>query len=326
MQDVAREAGVNRVTVSVVLNNAKANTQVSEATRLRILETARRLGYHRNARALALKRQATDVIGYYAGYNPNLHDPFTAEVINSMQQAANRLHKDMLVMGQYPGRSVQSVFSMLMSGKIDGLVMIPEADTALMESIAGSNRPVVAIADEFPGLPSVVMDDARGATLMAEYLAGRGHQRVLYRADVFKHTSANTRREAFLEAAGRLGMRVVVGGSAAENAALTDEEKAILTGRSPDRPTAVACWADTNAYSCLEGCLDLGLRVPQDVAVAGFDGIPTRIRPFRCLTTIRAPWNEAAARALHLVCDLIEGQPAPLRTVFPVELLVGDTA
>lgn len=325
MADVARLAGVNRVTVSVVLNARQANTRVSEATRARILEAARELGYHRSARALALRRNRTGIIGFYTGYQLNAHDPFSAEVLNALQDGLAPRHLDLLVFGDFEGRTADEIYASLANGKVDGLVMIPAPNKPLINTLADSHLPVVAIADGLPDLTSVVVDDAAGATQMADHLASRGHSRVLYRMDMFSHTSAVRRRIAFEEAAAARGMETTVTSPGSWDASVSSEEEALLLAPPGRRPTAVACWADSSAHALLDHCRRLGIRVPEDLAVAGFDGIKARIQPARQLTTIRAPWGVVADKAIELLLALIEGEEVPQETVFPVELAVGDT-
>jgi DNA-binding LacI/PurR family transcriptional regulator len=325
MEDVARLAGVHRVTASVALSGAHASTRVSEETRERVLAAAKELGYHPNARALALRRSSTDIIGLYSGYTPNAHDPFTAEVINGLHQVCTPHEKDLLMFGDFEGRSADEVYASLANGKIDGLVMIPAPNRPLINNLAGSHLPVVAIADGLPDFTSVVVDDAGGSRLAVEHLAGRGHQRVLYRTDMYEHTSALRRLEAFQQAAAAAGMEVIATRPGDWDGNLSPEEEALLLVPPGEHPTAAACWADQSAYALLDACERLGIRVPEELAVVGFDGISTRIRPARQLTTIRAPWREVAVRAVELLLALLGGQEVPQETVFPVELVIGDT-
>lgn len=325
MSDVARLAGVNRVTASVALNGTRSNTRISEETRQRVLAAAKELGYHPNARALALRRNRTDIIGFYSGYSPNAHDPFTAEIINGLQKACQPHHKDLLMFGDFEGRSADEIYAALTNGKIDGLVMIPSPNKPLINTLADSHLPVVAIADGVAGLTSVVVDDAAGSRLLLERLAGRGHRRILYRTDIYAHTSALRRQSAFQQAAATLGVTVIPSRPGDWDGGLSAEEEALLLAPPERRPTAVACWVDTHAAAMLDACERLGLRVPEDVAVVGFDGIRTRIRPARQLTTVRAPWAQVAIKAVELLLALIDGQNVPPEVVFPVELVVGDT-
>jgi DNA-binding LacI/PurR family transcriptional regulator len=103
-------------------------------------------------------------------------------------------------------------------------------------------------------------------------------------------------------------------------------ERALLTSSAVSRPTAVVCWFDIYAYTVVDDCLQMGLRVPDDIAIVGFDGVVGRIRPARLLTTIRAPWGDVAECALDLLMKMIEGEDVAAETVFPVELVIGDTA
>lgn len=325
MSDVARLAGVNRVTVSVVLNSREANTRVSAATRQRILDAARALGYQRNARALALRRKRTGIIGYYAGYRLNCHDLFTAEVINALQQALEPHRLDLLVFGVFESRTDDEIYASLANGKVDGLVMIPASNHPLISTLAGSHLPIVAIADSTPDLVSVVVDDAQGARLVADYLAGLGHRRILYRADMYDHTSAMRRLEAFQARTAELGIEVYVTKPGNWDSGLSSEEEALLLAPPDRRPTAAACWADASAYALLSGCQRLGIRVPEDLAIVGFDGIEPRVRDVRRLTTVRAPWTQVTVKAVELLLALLEGQEVPQETVYPVEMVIGDT-
>lgn len=332
LDDVARAAGVNRVTASVALRGprpgARGGTRISEATRQRILEAARELGYTPNAIALAFRQQRTDLIGFYAGYNNTIdvHLPFMADVLNGLQRGCERHQRDLVIYGGFARHSTNEIYASLSSGKIDGLVVQPSPENPVVAKLVSSHMPAVAIASSVAGLPSVVVDDAAGSRLLAAHLAARGHRRVLYRADPIAHLSPSLRRRAFMAAADELGIEVVPSPPAGYSGEITPMERALLTGPARQRPTAVVCWVDTNAFVFLEACRAIGLRVPEDVAVVGFDGIPSIVPPRWRLTTIRAPWHQAAERAIELVLDLIAGHEVPPETVLPVELLVGDTA
>jgi len=332
MSDVARLAGVHRVTASVVLNNAEARTRVSDATRQRILEAARQLGYQPNAMALALRRRRTDIIGFYCGYNANAHDPFTAEVINGLQKGCAAHHKDLLLYGDFEGRSADEIYAAVVNGKIDGLVMIPSPIKPVTDRLVDSHLPIVAIADSLPSIVSVVVDDAAGSRLLAEHLAHKGHRRIMYRKDLFSHTSAVRRLATFKETAAAYGVEVIESLPAGPQYSLSAAEQARLLAPTGVRPTAVVCWQDSNAFILLDHCERLGLRVPHDVAVAGFDGIKPRAKLAYRLTTIRAPWEQVAQKAVEMLLALTREEEdadeyirLPQETVFPVELVLGDT-
>jgi LacI family transcriptional regulator/LacI family purine nucleotide synthesis repressor len=331
LADVAARAGVNKVTVSVVLNNTASNTRVSDATRQRILDAAAALRYRPNAIARSLRRRRTNIVGLYSGHRYlDARNEFLAEIIGGMQEGCAEHRKDLLLHGIFERRDPDDVYAELADGRIDGLVLHSPPDDPLAARLAESHLPVVAIADAVPVLPSVVADDIGGGRLQAEHLAGRGHHRVLYRGPHRPFASALRRRDAFLDAAGRLGLVVVEDPESPqwpEAGGLTAQERAWLTAGEPEtRPTALVCWADGCADDLLYACCDsLGLRVPDNLAVVGFNGIPSPRRPRWELTTVRAPWREVARTAIALLSARIEGQEVARETVLPVKLITGGT-
>ena len=326
MSDVARLAGVNRVTASVALRGVRAGTHVSEATRQRILEAARQLGYTPNAIAMALRRKRTDIIGYYVGQGYlQPHDPFTADVIDGLQSGCGKYQQDLLMFGGFQRRSDDEIYAALSSGKIDGLILFPSRHNPVMEKLVSSHLAVVAIANKVDSLPSLLVDDVAGAQAVAHYLAKQGHRRVLYRGDRYSITSQMHRQQAFVRTAAEYDMHVTITVSHEPHGHLSAEEQAVLTAPPDQRPTAVMCWVDTFAYSLLQDCEQLGIRVPEDLAVVGFDGIKTNIPPARSLTTVHAPWRDVAETAVDTLMALIEGKEVDIETVFPVELVIGDT-
>jgi LacI family transcriptional regulator len=325
MDDVARLAGVNRVTASVALRGAHAGTHVSEATRQRILDAANQLGYTPNAIALALRQQHTNIIGFYTGYESfNAHDPFTAEIINGLQRGCEAYQQDLLMFGTFPQRSADAIYATLASGKIDGLVLLPSPYSPVLDKLVESHLPIVAVSNSLPGVPSVVVDDAGGSRLLVEHLAQRGHRQMLYCGDQSAHASTLRRQAAFQDGAALLGLDVSVSLRPFFDYSVLKTH--YLDVAPADRPTALACWVDSLAYAMVEECERLGIRVPHDLAIVGFDGIVPRIKPAYVLTTVRAPWEALAATAVDLVLEIIAGKEVAQETVLPVELVVGQTA
>jgi LacI family transcriptional regulator len=326
LQAVADFAGVNRVTAAVALGQSpQGGTRVSAATRLRVVTAAQELGYAPNQLARALRGERTNIIGYYAGYEAlDAHDLFTAAILQGLQQSCRRYQQDLLIFGSFQRDTVDSIYATLASGKIDGLIILPTPLSPIMDRLFDSHLPVVAIANSHPAIPSVVVDDAAGASRVAEYLAQQGHRNVIYRSNNDQRTSAVRRQQAFVAAASAYGMQVTVTHEL-DGHLTSAQEVALLAQPAPGRPTAVACWNDLAAYALLEHCGQLGLPVPSELAVLGFDGIPVRIPPKRVLSTICAPWVEVAAQAVDVLQTLLNGEEVAPETVLPVQFVMGDT-
>ncbi|MCC6170215.1 MAG: LacI family DNA-binding transcriptional regulator [Caldilineaceae bacterium] len=327
LQDVADVAGVNRVTASVALGRSpRGGTRVSEATRRRVLEVAHNLSYTPNVLAQALHNRRTHIVGYYAGYETlNASHPFAAAILNGLQRSCRRHQQDLLLFGSFERDSDADIYAALLGGKIDGLVMLPTPLSPALDKLYTSPLPIVGIANAHPAIPCVVVDDADGSRQIAAHLVRRGHRRILYRTHRERRTSVQRRLEAFCAAAGDHAMTVAVS-QTDDDHRLTEAEIEMLTAARDRRPTAVVCWMDLCAHAVIAQCEALGLQVPADVAVVGFDGVPPVLPPARTLTTVSAPWTEVAMAAVDHLLALLRGDKAPPETVLPVTLHVGDTA
>lgn len=329
MSDVARHAGVSNAAASAVLSGTRSNARVSEATRRRVQQAALDLHYTRNEVARALRRQRTDIIGLYLWHQDlDTRGPFLAEIVGGLQRGCDRHQKDLLVHGTFRGESIEDIFNRLVSGKIDGLILFAEPGDPLVDRLAAAALPVVTVADVVPPLPGVTVDDAGGSRLLAQYLAERGHRRVLYRRGPITHSSTARRYAAFREAAETLALTVLEdpGRAFAADSVFSEYETAALKASAVERPSAIICWNDDLADVTLGCCEKLGLRVPSDIAILGFDGLTSRMRPSRRLTTVRAPWSEVASTAVDLLIQRMGGAAIPAETIMPIEFVVGETA
>jgi DNA-binding LacI/PurR family transcriptional regulator len=327
LEDVAQQAGVSKYTVSAVLNRTNSNTRVSAETRERILAAAAALNYRPNAIALSLRRRKTDLIGLYNGFGAiDARNRFMGEMIGGLQEGCDRYGKDLVMFRLFHGQSLDYLYNALVDGKVDGLILYAPTHDELAEKLADSHLPVVAVADSLASLPSVVIDDAGGGAMQAQHLADRGHRCVLYRAASHSARSISRRREGFMTQAAACGLTVHVGYPAVpgENS-VSNAERAWLTAEGPDRLTAAACWEDAHADSLMRECRSLGIRVPDDFAVIGFDGLESAREPAWHLTSIRAPWMRVTSTAVSLLMERIDGNEVPMETVLPVELVAGQT-
>jgi DNA-binding LacI/PurR family transcriptional regulator len=329
MRDIADRLGVSVMTVSAVLGGKSQHVRVSDETRVKVIATAREMQYRPHGVARALRRQRTDIVGLYSGFQfMDPRNPFFATIIGGLQEGCDRNRKDLLLHGVFPGRSVEDIYGELADRRIDGLVLdAPEGDP-LVDLLARSDLPVVAIVDPVARIPSVTVDNAGGVGQLVDYLESRGHRRIVFRD--WEHsshvTSVGARREALCELGAKRGLDVSIW----SGAQLVSEEDPFfdrwLAAPASARPTAAVCWNDTAAYDLLTQCRKRSVRVPDDLAVAGFDGLPSQFGSDQTLTTIRAPWADVAQTAVDLLARLVCGERIPGETVLPVTLVRGDTA
>lgn len=327
LRDVAELAGVSQFTVSVVLNGSKSNTRVSAKTRERIGRAAIELGYQPNSLARALRQRSTNILGLYFGYGHlEPHDPFHAEVLTGLQRGCEACDKDLMIHYSFHRYSVDEVFAELVGGKIDGLILIAAPGDPLVTRVRGSNLRVVAMTDAIEGIPSVIADDTAGSIAIANHLYERGHRTVMYRSCPGLSDSAGRRQEAFEKRAAELGMSTIAGRTSNWKGAVEQEEADLLARQKDLGITAAVCWGDPSAHALLAYCQRRNIRVPQDLAIVGFNGIEPPVQPAHVLTTVRAYWSHVAQRAVHLLVNSLEGKEVPELTILPVELFLGDTA
>lgn len=333
LKQVAQEVGVSQATISAVLSGRHPHVRVSSETRTRILAAVRRLDYRPNAVARSLASRSTDIIGAYSSLGTlYAGHSFFAEVLGGLQNGCAAQKKNLLLF--HPGLSDQSsdeVFAQFVDGKVDGLIVFIHADLPIVDRLRTAAIPVVALTDPIPGIPSVAVDDAQGARLLVEYLADKGHRRFLIHSFAGQGESVRRRGQTFLEAVAAHGLSALElpprGGRAAYDRA---HYEAMLSAwraiPQAERPTAALCHHDFDAYTLAAYCAEQQVRVPDDLAITGFDGLATGPGTPLRLTTISAPWAQVAETAVTVLMALIRGEEAPPETRLPVELRIGDSA
>lgn len=310
------------MSVSAVLNNSNSGTRVGQATRERIIESAGELGYRPNRLAQSLRQSRSNIVGVISEFassdDPCLHH---AEVVRGLMKGAAASGMGLLFRGPDSGEPLDGG---LLNGHCDGAVVFTSPSCPAVQHLMELGVPLVAHTDAIPGVPSVVVDDFEGGRLQARHLAERGRKSVLYRPGHLPFVSGIRRFEAFLDEAAKLGLKVVVGARPASfsSAPLTTGEADILRRGHAD---AVVCFDDSLAYITLRQLEQLGLRVPDQVALVGFNGISPGLDIDLRVTTIQAPWKAMAELSILSLVRLLSGQQAVEETVLPVALLAGST-
>ena len=321
MTDVARLAGVGTMTVSRYLSGT---AKVSEKTAQRVQTAIKQLNYRPNELARAFRGQRNRSIGIIFPY---LYDPFFADCAHAVTAVARERGYTVLITtsDEEPETELREI-ELMLQRNVDGILIIPthRRESRLTRAFFG-RTPVVAfdrpIAD--PSFDAVLVQNTAGARQMVLHLQEHGHKRI---------TFMGINRNLFTINARFLGYRRAMQDSGLREEAFFDcdsepETERILGSlmKHADRPTAIVTSNNLATRHVLTAILRLGFKVPDDLAVVGFDDFELADMVQPPLTVIRQPSLEMGRAATHLLIDRIEQGEMPEagnRIVMPVEMIV----
>ncbi|NLC47639.1 MAG: LacI family transcriptional regulator [Firmicutes bacterium] len=301
--DVAKKAGVGVGTVSRVINGSP---HVSPRTRERVLEAIAELDYQPHAVARSLATNRTNAIGVLVPFFTNY---FFLEVLRGIQDVAYRKDQGIFLYNVQQHKQKEVYLARIpVERRVDGLIVIT---LRIRENHAArfinGKFPVILVDSYNPTLPSLVVDNAYGAKLATEHLLSLGHRKVAFINGLMRYHASRARKAGFEEAFAQAGLQpdpnLIMeteferSGGRQAMAALWEAGK---------RPTAVFAASDLQAIGVMEYLQKQGVRVPDDVAVVGYDDI--EMAELLDLTTIRQPMYTMGAEAAE---RLLEGLPPP---------------
>ena len=265
---VAQRVGRSISTVSAALNDGPG---VAHATRQEILDAARELGYEADPRARSLRRRHTGLIGARFATG----QAFQGQVVDGLYQACRMAGYSLVLSAATPERDGADGLRALLAERCEGLVLVDAAPDAPTLRSAASGVPMALICHDtdLPGLDVVRSRDDVGITALVDHLVMTGRREIVH-VDGATASATEVRTRAFLRAMAGHGLagraRVVTGG--ADEAAGARAAGRLLDG--PALPEALLCFNDHAAVGALMELRRCGVRVPQDLAVTGYDGIP----------------------------------------------------
>jgi LacI family transcriptional regulator len=282
-----------------------------------VLRAIEELNYHPHAFARGLRSQRTHTVGFLArDYSPLdlFVSPYSAGVLTGLTAELNEQGYYLLVHPLLIGEELDRISALLRSGRLDGLVVrlveSAAANDALLELIASARIPCVCLeqtADRRFGFDSVVFDSAAGAYAATAHLVARGHRRIAHLQGDPLYDSARERRRGYENALRDAGLPIdpeLIRGDSWDPAS-ADAAVRALCGLD-DPPTAIFAANDNLAFRTLGILHVAGLRVPEDVALVGFDDIPLAAEMVPPLTTMRIPLVEIGRRASRRVLHMID--------------------
>ena len=305
IQDVAKTAGVSISTVSRVLNG---KTDVANDTQDRILSVIEDLGFTTNLAAKSMRSVKTNLIGLIM---PDIAYPFAIEVMKGVNRAIAKSEYDLLVyttgdVRKYATASHEQKYVSLLNNSItDGVIIVAPAAAEF-----SSDAPIVSVDPLIinPSYPSVYATNYQGAVAAMQYLLGLGHKRIGFISGRPELVSSNRRMKGYHDSLAKAGITMdkslVSAGDYTTETALQCT-RALLALNEP--PTAIFAANDQTAVGVFQVAQELGVRIPEDLSVIGFDNIPES--KYMGLTTVDQFLSEMGFVATQMLIKLINGKP-----------------
>jgi LacI family transcriptional regulator len=312
LREVAEATGLSTAAVSYALRGL----QVSDETKERVRRAAADLGYEANPIARALAGGQTGLVGVLCGSLEDLWQQQLAAGIGRELLARDR-YALILDAGSDPKREL-AIAHQLRDQRVDGLIVSPVDPSADGWAALADTMPIVSIGDSLAAARTageVLFDNRAGVTLALEHLAGLGHRNIAVLTPSRASTPDRPAEVHVAAEAQRLGLKVAIVTSAHNLSAATATARRVL--RERDRPTALFCFSDSIAYGAYAAAAELGLRIPQDVSVAGYDDHPVSGLLSPGLTTVGWEIGSIMRASVRMVVAAIEGKPRRQRVIRP---------
>ena len=323
--DVAKEAGVSYSTVSRVVNNFQF---VKAETRERVQAAMDKLGYVANVKARSLAGGRSQMLGLLLY---DFESSYQVEIVRGIDAEVSALNYDLMLYTTHHRRQKESTLvAKLTQGLVDGLlIVLPSNLEAYLEDLDGRNFPYVLIDHAGAGISSntVKATNWQGSFEAVTYLADLGHQRIGFVQGVMTVDSAQERLAGYKAALAEHGLAMdttLIQPGDFDWQSGYEATHSFLAMSHP--PTAVIASSDVCAFGVMEGFLEKGLRVPEDVSVIGFDDIPeaTTVRP--SLTTVRQDLRQMGRIATRMLVDCIDNPDHTTQQIeLPMELIIRES-
>lgn len=312
LKDVAKAAGVSLASASYAVNKTGS---LGEETRNQILKVAESLGYRQNLSARATRTGKTGAMGFVV---PDMTNPFFPSLAQSVVQRARLNGYSVFVTDSEgdPGQEIEVVRQLIGRG-VDGIVWFPINDENRLAKVS-SELPIIVLDRTIAGFECIQADYAEGGRLAAEHLVAMGHRNIGVVAGPLDVKSMRDRceaAEAVISRNGKVAFSV-------ENAFATELGTAVIQALETRKASAVFCGSDLIAIGVMRHARSIGLSIPDELAIVGFDDIPWAEYCTPTLTSIEMPVDEMAAEAVDALLRKIDGEgETPRRVVFNVNLV-----
>jgi DNA-binding LacI/PurR family transcriptional regulator len=305
LTEVARAAGVSPATASMVLSGKGEHVRIATATAARVRAVALDLDYSPNLLVRSIQQGSTGVLAFFSAFRMvNDEDAYMDRLNRVLERAAGKRGHDLLIHCAYD-RPVEETYRAINGGRADGLLLFaPRADDPMLALMRRSRLPCVLLNTRDPEgvLPSVKDDFEHGMDLVAEALVAHGHQRI-----ACIHVGPENSPDA-AERIAALDRALERRGKVRPEGLTFDVQgclRAVLANlmNSSEPPTAVFCCTDHMAYHCLIAFEEMGVQVPEQISVVGYDGVRWPFAVKHHAATVVVDFDAQANAAVNLLLD-----------------------
>jgi len=320
--DVAKQAGVSISTVSRVINNTG---RISEKTRKKVLQVMEELHYQPSMVASALTGKRTRTIGLII---PDVANPFFSEIARKVEDRGRELGFNVLMCNTDNNAETEEMYlSLLKQKSVDGIIIgTTTKNYTVLNQLLQEKFPLAFIAQDIPELAINVVrvDDFLGGYQAVSHLVSLGHKRIAIMLGNLSRTSDKYRLQAYRQVMEENGLKYEEKWIVCTDYSLKDGKRAALELlQSSPRPTAIFACFDSLAIGVYQAAKKLGLHIPNDLSIVGFDNtiLSTIVDP--PLTTVAQPIDEMGRQVVDLLIDEIEGNNGTKqRIILPPELII----
>lgn len=332
MSDIARKAGVSRMTASCVLNERQDDRIVRDDTRQRVLQAAAEMGYRRNELARAMVTGKNRVLGFLAA-QPETE--YVARMLSGALEEAEARDYSVKVLRIGDEASTRRALQRCSETRLAGIITVYMRDDLLNhlhDEMARYRIPLARLdsSSTRPWGVRVTSDDETGGRLAVEHLVSLGHRHIAFVSGSPGTSTGIARESGFRQAMEQSGLEVLPGYICHGywEPARTEQVTKELLANAPQRPTAIVCANDEIAMAVLRTARRHGLRVPEDLSVVGFADLSVARMADPPLTTIMQPFwgmGQVAARWLIARQDEEEFSDQPVEEVLATQLIVRES-
>ncbi len=323
IKDIAKRTGVSHSTVSRAL---RGNSLISTETASRIWKAAQEMGYQPSAAARSLKTNRSQVLGVIVS---SIDDPFFSDVLFGIEDSAQAAGYSLFIAAsQHDPNRERKIVQTMMEQRTDGVIICSSSFGAEQgRQLLAYGFPIVVVNHDFAEnfYYSIYHDDVDGSRQIARHLIDLGHTKIAYLGNSLSIRTTLDRLSGFQKEMESAGLEVpleyifhVTAGDPKQGLAGLEHFMAL-----PSPPTAIMCYNDMLAIGVLKGCAALGIKVPDDLSITGFDNINFSAYTNPPLTTFDQPKRSIGAEAARLLLDQLNSKQQDLTDSGQVKILKG---